>query len=154
MRQALAALILAAAASATYAQDAKKDDALKGDLGKIQGKWSAMIGPNKDIPLTVEFKGNAAIIAVTISGEEKTLKAEIKLDESKSPKLWDWTKFEGPDGQKIEDNLGIYKLDGDKLTLCSGGPGNDRPTEFKAGDNSPPNLVELTRVKEEPKKDK
>jgi len=154
MRHALAALILTAVASATYAQDEKKADAPKGDLAKIQGKWTAMVGPEKNIPLTIEFKGTTANIAVSINGEDRTIKGEVKIDETKSPKEWDWTKFEGPDGQKVEDNLSIYKIEGDTLTVCSGGPGNERPKEFKAGDGGPPNLVELTRVKDEPKKDK
>ena len=154
MRHALAAVILIASASASFAQDAKQVDAPKGDLAKVQGKWSAMFGPNMDVPNTVEFKGKIANIVVTINGEDRTLKGEIKLDDAKSPKEWDWTKFEGPDGKKVDDNLAIYKLEGDKLTLCSGGPGNDRPSEFKAGDAGPPNLVEFTRVKDEPKKDK
>lgn len=154
MRRLFAAIILTATTSVTFAQDAKKDDALKGDMAKIQGKWTAMVGPNKDIPLTVEFKGSEANIVVTLNGEDRTIKGEFKLDETKSPKQWDWTKFEGPDGQKVDDNLAIYKFEGEKLIVSSGGPGNDRPTEFKAGEGGPPNVVELTKVKDEAKKDK
>jgi uncharacterized protein (TIGR03067 family) len=155
MRLALAALILAASASVTLAQDkdAKKDDALKGDLAKIQGKWTAMVGPEKNIPIVVEFKDKTANILVTVQERELKIKGEIKLDESKTPKEWDWTKFETPDGNNVEDNLAIYKFDGDKLILCSGGPGGKRPTEFKEGDGGAPNLVEFTRVKDEKKEE-
>ena len=158
MRLALAALILAASASATLAQDKdKKEDALKGDLAKVQGKWTAMVGPEKNISLVVEFKGTNAIILVTVQERELNIKGEIKLDETKTPKQWDWTKIES-DGNHVEDDLAIYKFDGEKLVLCSGGPGGQRPTEFKEGQGGAPNLLEFTRVKDEkkdePKKDK
>ena len=157
MRLALAALILAASATATLAQDKdKKEDAPKGDLAKVQGKWTAMVGPEKNIPIVVEFKGKVAIILATIQERELNIKGEIKLDETKTPKQWDWTKFES-EGNHIEDNLALYKFDGEKLVLCSGGPGNPRPTEFKDGDGGMPSLIEFTRVKDEkkdePKKD-
>jgi uncharacterized protein (TIGR03067 family) len=155
MRLVLSTLLLAVVSTATFAQDTKKEDALKGDLAKIQGKWSAKVGPNKDIPITVAFKDQTATILITIEGEERTIKGEFKLDETKSPKQWDWTKFESPTGEKVPENLAIYKVEGDKLTICSGGPGNaERPKEFKEGEGGPPNLVEFTKVKEEPKKDK
>ena len=157
MRLALATLLLVA--SATLAQDtAKKDDAPKGDLGKIQGKWSAMVGPEKNIPIIVEFKDKSANILVTVQEQELKIKGEVKLDETKTPKQWDWTKFETPDGNNVEDNLAIYKFEGEKLIMCSGGPGGQRPTEFKQGAGGPPELVEFTRVKDdkkdEQKKDK
>lgn len=151
MRLALAALILAVSTSASLAQDnEKKEDAPKGDLAKVQGKWTAMVGPEKNIPIVVEIKGKIVIILVTIQERELNIKGEIKLDETKTPKQWDWTKFES-DGNRVEDNLAIYKLDGEKLVLCSGGPGGQRPTEFKEGDGGMPSLVEFTRVKDEKK---
>ena len=133
-------------------------DEPKGDLAKVQGKWTAMVGPDKNIPIVVEFKGTNAIILVTVQERELNIKGEIKLDETKSPKQWDWTKFESEsDGNHVEDNLAIYKFNGEKLVLCSGGPGGQRPTEFKDGDGGMPSLVEFTRVKDEkkdePKKD-
>ena len=117
-----------------------------------------MVGPDKNIPIVVEFKDNVANILVTAQEGDLKIKGEIKLDQTKTPKEWDWTKFETPDGRDVKDNLAIYKLDGDKLTMCSGGPGNPRPTEFKDGDGGEPSVIEFTRVKDdkkdEPKKDK
>jgi uncharacterized protein (TIGR03067 family) len=75
----------------------------------------------------------------------------VKIDEKAKPKTWDWTKFSGPDGQEVPDNPAIYDIDGDSLKICSGGPGNARPTEFKAGEEGPPNLVTLTRLKDDEK---
>lgn len=152
MRLAIASLILTVAASGSLAQDAKKDD-LKGDLAKVQGKWMASVGPNKDIPLTLDFKGNKVTILVTFNGEENTIKGEFKIDDTKNPKTWDWTKFEGPNGENLGENLAVYKLEGDKLTINSGGPGKDRPKDFMETGAEGANLVEFTRVKEEPKKE-
>jgi len=123
-------------------------DEPKGDLAKIQGSWTAKIGPDKDIPITVTIKGNAVdLVGTTPNGDDFKLKGEIKLDEKASPKTLDWAKFTGPQGNEIPENLGIYKLDGDNWTVCSGGPGNERPAKFEAGEGGPPSLTTWTRVK-------
>jgi uncharacterized protein (TIGR03067 family) len=144
----LPALALAASAAFAVAADEKAKDKDKGmgDLPKLQGTWKAMVGPNKDIPLTMVIKDKAVTLSFTTpQGDERSLKGEIKLDESKSPKQWDWVNFQGPDNAQARLNQAIYKIDKDELTICSGGPGKDRPTEFKAGDMGPPNLVIFQR---------
>jgi uncharacterized protein (TIGR03067 family) len=131
------------------------DEALKGDLGKMQGKWTGMVGPEKNVPLVVVLKGNGVTINITApdSGQVIEFKGEIRIDEKTKPKQWDWTKFTAPSGQEVPDNLAVYELDGDTLKVCSGGPGNPRPSELKAGEGGPPNLVTLTRAKDDAKKD-
>jgi uncharacterized protein (TIGR03067 family) len=125
------------------------DDAPSGDLAKLQGKWKGTVGPNQDIPLVMELKGKAVTLALTIpQGQDLELKGQVKLDDKAKPKTWDWIKFTRPDGEDAPDNLALYELDGDTLKICSGGPGNARPTEFKAGDGGPPQIVTLTRVKD------
>lgn len=117
-------------------------DAPKGDLAKFQGKWSAMVGPDKNIPLVVVFKGNTASLKLTVDGEERAFEGEIKLDENAKPhKTIDWVKFKRPNGEDAPENLGIYAFDGKDLKICNGGPGNERPTEFKAGDDHPRLIV-------------
>jgi uncharacterized protein (TIGR03067 family) len=121
----------------------------KGDLAKLQGSWASKVGPNKDIPIILTIKGGAIEVNVTRpGGEEIKLKGEIKVDEKASPKTLDWAKLSARPGEEIPENLGIYKLDGDTLIVCTGGPGNQRPTKFEAGDGGPPNLNTWTRVKE------
>ncbi len=155
MRLAIASLILVIASSTAFAEDAKKADVDKptGDLAKIQGKWMANVGPNKDIPLTLEFKDKTVTILVTFNGQADKIKGEFKLDETKTPKQWDWTKFEGPNGESMGENLAIYKIDGDKLTINSGGPGNARPADLKATEAEGANLIEFAKVKDEVKKE-
>jgi len=131
------------------ASDDKKDE-LKGDLAKFQGKWTTMVGPDKDIPAVVTIKDRSASFKITAkNGQEYEFKGEIKIDEKAKPrKTVDWIKFTRPNGEDAPDNLGIYEFEGDSLKICSGGPGNERPTEFKAGESGPPNLHVWTRVKE------
>ena len=127
---------------------------LTGDLAKLQGTWEGMGGPNKDTHFTLILEGNKATLVFEAGGEQIKVNGEFKLDEKAAPKTIDWTKFTAPGGDAIGDNMGIYKLEGDKLTLCSGGPGNERPTEFKEGDGGPPNLSVVTRVKDKDKEKK
>ena len=59
---------------------------------------------------------------------------------------YDWVNFTTKTGDTAPANLGIYKLSGDAITICNGGPGNARPTEFKAGEGGqPPQLFVLNR---------
>ncbi len=128
------------------------DSTAPGDLGRLQGTWTAMVGPERDVPITLEVqKQKVTITGKRPGGEDFTLKGELKLDEKANPKTIDWVKFVGPQGNEAPENLGIYKLTDDTLTVCSGGPGNERPTEFKKGDDGPPQLVTFTRKKDDPK---
>ena len=125
-------------------------DEPKGDLAKVQGTWTAKIGPEKNIPITLTIKDDKTELKLTgPGGVEVKLTATIKIDEKASPKSYDLSNLTAPDGNELPDIKAIYKLDGDTWTTCSGGPGNDRPTKFEAGDEGPPNLTVWTRVKEE-----
>lgn len=141
----LAALALVPPATA-------QEKAPEGDLGKLQGQWKTLIGPEKNIPLVVTIK-DKTITAVLKSpqGEDFTLTGELKLDEKASPKTIDWINFKTPAGDETQPNYGLYKFEGDKWVVCNGGPGNPRPKEMKAGQDGPPNLIEFERVKPEPK---
>jgi uncharacterized protein (TIGR03067 family) len=128
------------------ADKGKDKEEIKGDLARLQGEWTAKAGPEKNIPVTLTVKGRSVTLNFTTpQGEERTLKGEIVLNEAAKPKAIDWVKFTRPDGEEVPPNLGIYTLEGDEFTVCSGGPNNERPTEFKAGEGGPPQLVVFTR---------
>jgi uncharacterized protein (TIGR03067 family) len=130
------------------------DAAPSGDLAKLQGSWTAKVGPEENIPITLEVRDRKVTIKGTRpDGQDFTLSGEIKVDDKASPKTVDWVKFTNAQGDEVPANLGIYKLDGDSLVVCSGGPGNERPTEFKKGDQGPPQLITFARKKPEAPKD-
>ncbi|MDB5350809.1 MAG: hypothetical protein JWN86_2056 [Planctomycetota bacterium] len=150
-RTLLASMVLAATAFASLADDPARTVAPKGDLAKLQGKWTGKYGKDKEIPVVLEIKDKAGVATLTMDGQDRTFKGEIKLDEEKTPRQWTWTKVKGLDGEDAEDVLSIYKLDGDTLTICTGVSGGDRPSSFEAGTDGTSSLVVLKKVKAEKK---
>lgn len=139
-------------------EKAKKDDSkpkaadkdeVKGDLAKFQGAWASLVGPEKNVTMTVTFKGRAITLSMAApGGQERTMKGVIALDESVKPHKAVTTTFTRPDGGDLPATLGIYEFEGDDvLKVCNAGPGSDRPTELKAGDGGPPDLIVMKRMK-------
>ncbi len=122
------------------------------DAGKLKGKWNAKVGPNEDIEIVIEFKEKAVVVTVPDgNGGEIQIDGEYVLDEKATPHKIDFVKFSSPDGQATEDNLGIYEINekGDEVKICTGGPGNDRPTEFiTASDGGGRGTIVLKRLKD------
>jgi uncharacterized protein (TIGR03067 family) len=114
-----------------------QDEATKKDMNQIQGSWRLVSRERdgkadpadviKDILMT--HKGDAFTFNQSSSGAGAT-KGTFKLDASKSPKAIDRIPADGP--QKGKTLMGIYKLEGDTLTLCVSVEGKDRPMEFAA----------------------
>jgi uncharacterized protein (TIGR03067 family) len=147
MRTLLSTALCAAALSTVGGADARADGpALSGDLAKLQGQWTATFGP-QNIVVVLTIQGNGALLAFTgANGQSLKSTGEIKIDETAKPqKTLDWVKFTTQTGDLAPANLGIYKLSADSITICNGGPGNERPTEFKAGEGGQPQLFVLNR---------
>jgi RNA polymerase sigma factor (sigma-70 family) len=114
----------------------------KTDKERLQGAWviaSAERGGDKlgaDAEelkgLTLTFKGDK----VTLSVGGRAQEATFTLDPGKSPKEIDLAVDEG--GGEMT-HLGIYKLDGETLTLCKSHPPGARPEKFasKEGEKWP-----------------
>jgi RNA polymerase sigma factor (sigma-70 family) len=146
----LAAAVLAVAAGgvvvglrpAAAAEDKKSDKDLS------QGDWVVKVVQRngQDAPEKNEVVGKT----LKFAGDKLTFKqfeGEMKLDPSKDPKEIDCKVVEGPENEKGMVAKGVYKLDGDKLTLNLAHPGNERPAglESKAGENTI--YLELERAK-------
>jgi uncharacterized protein (TIGR03067 family) len=100
---------------------------------ELQGTWkvteihtalgSSAVEEGRIIPYT--FEGNKLI---TVGPANTKVEIEYRLDPTKSPKQIDQRFTGGRIGPWIAK--GIYKVEGDTLTICYGDPNVARPTEF------------------------
>src|SRR5262249_3720249 len=128
---------------------AQKEGADKKELERFQGKWVSVAvsfdgkaweeDEMKDRSMV--FKGEK-LIRMYRDKERGT--ASLKIDPSKSPAEIDTTNEDGP--AKGEGLKGIYKFDGDTLTICFVLGGKDRPTEFASKPGSGTMLFVLKRA--------
>lgn len=144
--------VMVAAGSVVYAQRALvdkpaaagKDEAPK-DEQKILGTWAVESAEVRGQKLPEE---KLKVIKVTFTPEgkwsrkgDKEEEGTYKLDPAKNPKEVTITTNER------DTELGIYKLDGDTLTVCLEANSNERPTEFATKVGSMVNLIVFKRVK-------
>lgn len=146
-RWSVAAVAVFSLAIAAECQD--KDD-MQGDIAKLQGVWqvtkfidsSLSEGlPEERKDLTFEFRGTN--VTQRKGKNNRGRPGTYKLDVRKKPK-WIDIAFG-------EVSQGIYRLQGDELTLCvvSGmncGEVAPRPMEFKASKNPPYSLLVLKKL--------
>jgi uncharacterized protein (TIGR03067 family) len=124
-------------------------------LPKLEGAWQAVsyaldgkTAPAEDlkkIQLIIDGQGNTK---AQIEGKT-FIASTIKTDPGKSPRTMDITFTEGPD--KGKTSLGIYKVEGDVLTICRAAPGQDRPAAFASRAGSGHTLMSYRRVKPDAK---
>jgi uncharacterized protein (TIGR03067 family) len=109
--------------------------AVDGDLAKLQGRWETRVGLRKATIVHIEIKGNAVVATIsTPQGRKIQADGQVKLNESVEPKALDWVKFTTLDGEEVPEVKAIYRLEGDRFYLRSGGFNDERPTEFNPGE--------------------
>jgi RNA polymerase sigma-70 factor (ECF subfamily) len=124
----------------TNADEASKDEE------KILGTWT-LVSFEEGGQKAPEEKIKMATATLTADGRmifkmgEQEQQFTYKLDPSKTPKTFDGTNDRG------RTALGIYKLDGDTLTVCFERGGGDRPTEFASKEGTTVVLEVLKREK-------
>lgn len=114
--------------------------ALEGDYLRIQGTWTVVYNELKLQP-TPQLHGALHIFREDRFrlGDDPPGSERFILDETSNPKRIDFDDGRPP---RI---LGIYKLERNRLTVCTGGPGEPRPTEFKTSPFSGTILTQLER---------
>jgi uncharacterized protein (TIGR03067 family) len=126
---------------------AAKPDDKKKDEDKIQGTWQAVsmeeggqkVPEDKTKAIKIVFGADGK---VTVNADNKEINGTYQLDATKKVKEITLKA----DGEK--SILGIYKLDGDDLTICGVADGKgDRPTEFASKAGTHNNLIVLKREK-------
>jgi uncharacterized protein (TIGR03067 family) len=118
---ALASLgLMVIATSQALGDDKPQSEQLKPFLGT----W-ATDGDGIDAKWT--FEGEK--VKATVNGTDYTCK--VKIDKEAKPNATiDLEIEDGPEEAKGKTSKCIYKLDGEKLTLCVSLPGKDRPKDF------------------------
>jgi uncharacterized protein (TIGR03067 family) len=126
------------------------DDAKKDDAEAIKGKWLAVSLKVGGVALPDEvvksFRLSFDGKNYTNSAADQSEEGGYTLDSSKSPKTIDFDIKTGND--KGKKQLGIYKLDGDKLTIVASEAGStERPKSFESEAGSADLVVVLERAK-------
>jgi uncharacterized protein (TIGR03067 family) len=143
----LASLALSLALVATLgARAAEEKDPAKA----LQGEWTITDWRQggATVPLaelsTIRWAvdGTRYAFALGDSREEGT----VKVDAAKKPATIDLAIADGE--SKGQEQLGIYKFDGDAIVICFGRPGTkDRPTEFSSTRANRQILMTIKRAK-------
>jgi uncharacterized protein (TIGR03067 family) len=130
----------------TLSAPATKDPPKK-DLPSLVGSWIGETGikggkPSPPEDASMEFSKDGTLI---FKEKGKEIPGSYKMDATPFPAQLDLTL--GAGGQNISFP-GIYKIDGDTLTICFTFMG-DRPTKFESPDGSKTMLITLKRAKKD-----
>ena len=123
--------------------------ALAGQASELEGAWVCTCATIDGRPLAPEA---AAQLRLTLTGNryqtarggQVLFDSTFTLDPARQPKQIDLIGTEGE--LKGKAALGIYKLEGDQLTICYVMPGSERPKTFESPPQSGVFLVVWKRA--------
>jgi clostripain len=145
----LLAIMLVLGCNASAPDQDKEQPSLE-DKEVLQGTWNVFSREEggkeqPDAEGALSFKGNGFSLQLR---NGPSIKGTFKLDPSTTPKTID-LKIEARFDVAVNKTvLGIYQLEGDKLTLCLSDPGaGDRPKELATREGSRRILLNLKRDK-------
>jgi uncharacterized protein (TIGR03067 family) len=129
----------------------KTDD--KDDLNSLQGSWTMFLCFTSGEKLSPDLLKSGELVVEDNEYRRKLgpsiAAATINVDSSKTPHSINFTYTAGP--QKGQTLKGIYKVDGNNLTICQGLIERaDRPTDFAAPVGTNRSLVVWKRAKTPP----
>ncbi|MDG3008430.1 sigma-70 family RNA polymerase sigma factor [Paludisphaera mucosa] len=115
----------------------------------LQGRWSASIPGPEGRPQVLVWAIERDALSIWVASpdgvaEDPPVEARLVVDRRSNPKTFAIVHAISAAGP-LEDNLGIYELDGDSLKICYGTPGMPRPSSFREGVAGPPRLLVLGR---------
>jgi uncharacterized protein (TIGR03067 family) len=124
----LYALLFLAAVSLAAADAPDESARFNGTWLLVRAQMSGIEMP-KDVlgKSTMTINGNKHTVQL---GEDPPYEGTHRFDPTQDPKAYDTTVTTG--AHKGDKQYGIYKLDGDELTICIASSGFPRPKDFKA----------------------
>ncbi len=113
------------------------------DMDMMQGEWQVVRierpgspgNPDELVRARYVFDGDCVTL---MDAERKVWEGVFRLEPAEEPKAIDFTGTSDP--HKAENGFGIYRFEGDALTICIG---KERPPEFSGKEAI---LIELSRI--------
>jgi len=138
------ALALNSAPARVFAGDNSLDEELVGEWDLISFEKDGKKVPEKDFKgIRVRFTSSPRTVTVT-KGEKTLAEGTVEVDPAKQPQTINVT-ITSEGAKKGKTSVGIYRVDGDSLTLCFDDTGKMRPKEFASKPGSGFDLRKYTR---------
>lgn len=138
----LAHLFNAFVATLVLGASGLQDDPVEVDKSRLQGSWVCV-----KVEIDGEAHDHGGLAEMKQVFEKDTLRfyrggkhvgdVSFTIDPTTTPKAMDWT-YDSPERLKGKTRRGIYRLDGDSLTICFNisADRKERPSRFETGSES------------------